>query len=91
MTRPISKTRLTLPNIKPCCNLPIIPNRFLNNSIDPNREFLIRYIEKKWVNYTVIHYYFIDTPKLWKGNNRQKQVVRESFKVWKDLGIGPRI
>lgn len=29
-----------------CCNLPIIPDRYLNNTIDPNREFLIRYIEK---------------------------------------------
>ena len=31
----------------PCCSLPVIPDRHLNDNIDPKREFLIRYIEKK--------------------------------------------
>ena len=39
-------------------------------------------------NHTALHYYFLDSPKLWKGNNKQKNIVRESFKAWKDLGIG---
>ena len=88
MTKPNNKRKIARSNTIPCCNLPIIPDRFLNNITDPNRELLIRYIEKKWVNHTIIHYHFLDTPKSWKGSDRQKQVVRESFNIWKNLGIG---
>ncbi len=72
----------------PCCSLPVIPDRYLNDNLDPKREFLIRYIEKKWVNHTVLHYYLFNTPKLWNANNTQKKIVRESFQEWKNLGIG---
>lgn len=75
-------------NKGPCCSLPVVPDRQLEANIDPNRESLIRYIEKKWVNHTVLHYYFIDAPKKLKGDDSQKQVVSESFTEWKDLGIG---
>ena len=33
-------------SMPPCCSLPVIPDRPLEDNIDPNREFLIRYIEK---------------------------------------------
>ena len=82
------KTTSLQSGIKPCCNLPIIPDRQLYNIVDPDREFLIRYIEKKWVNQTVLHYYFFETPRIWRGSNKQKQIVRESFNEWKDLRIG---
>lgn len=72
----------------PCCGLPIVPDRQLDANIDPNRESLIRYIEKKWVNHTVLHYHFLDAPETWQGKEPQKQVVRKSFAAWKDLGIG---
>lgn len=89
MAKPNSKKKIPPPSSTvPCCNLPVIPDRYLNNTIGLNRELLIRYIEKKWVNHTALHYYFLDTPKSWRGNNKQKQIVRESFKAWKDLGIG---
>ena len=71
-----------------CCGLPIVPDRQLDSNIDPNRASLIRYIEKKWVNHTVLHYHFLDTPEAWQGNELQKEVVKESFQEWKDLGIG---
>jgi len=70
-----------------CC-LPVVPDRPLDTNIDHNRESLIRYIEKKWVNHTVLHYHFLDTPNAWRGDESQKQVVRESFAAWKALGIG---
>jgi len=75
-------------SMPPCCSLPVIPDRHLDDNLDPNREFLIRYIEKKWVNHTVLHYFFLDTPKSWNGSDAQKEVVRASFQEWKDLGIG---
>jgi hypothetical protein len=57
----------------------------------------------KWVNGTVLHYYFFDKKTdgqkvkfsdgstkfvSWVGAEEQRQVVRDSFQVWKDLGIG---
>jgi hypothetical protein len=70
------------------CGLPLIPERQLDDSRNPYVESLIRYIEKKWVNHTVLHYHFLDNPQAWRGDDSQKQVVRESFREWKDLGIG---
>jgi hypothetical protein len=70
------------------CNLPPVPVRPFTEIVDPNRASLIRYIEKKWVNFTVLHYYFLDEPLAWRGPEDQKQAVRQAFKAWKDLGIG---
>lgn len=70
------------------CGLPSVPDRQLDANIDPGRESLIRYIEKKWVNHTVLHYHFLESPREWKGAESQKQAVRESFAAWKKLGIG---
>lgn len=70
------------------CGLPVVPDRPLDPNIDSNVESLVRYIEKKWVNNTVLHYHFLDTPGAWQGGEEQKQVVRESFAEWKNLGIG---
>ena len=71
-----------------CCSLPVVPDRQLDANIDTNRESLIRYIEKKCVNHTILHYYFFDTSNTWQGSESQKEVVRESFMEWKELGIG---
>jgi hypothetical protein len=70
------------------CNLPPIPERQFEEARSPFAESLIRYIEKKWVNHTVLKYHFLNNPNSWKGADDQKQVVRESFREWKDLGIG---
>ena len=70
------------------CGLPFVPERQLALELDPNRAALIRYIEKKWTNHTVLHYCFLDSPPVWKGRNDQKQAVRDAFQEWKDLGIG---
>lgn len=70
------------------CSLPAVPERPLLENIDPNRAFLVRYNEKKWVNRTVLHYCFLDNPVSWRGDERQKQAVRQAFTIWKNLGIG---
>lgn len=70
------------------CGLPNVPIRELDSGLDTGRAFLIRHIEKKWVNNTVLHYYFFDAPTSWKGSAIQKEEVRKAFKKWKQLGIG---
>lgn len=70
------------------CNLPSVPVRQLQDDIDPNRAFLVRISEKKWVNHTILHYCFLDTPNHWRGEEKQKQAVRDGFATWKNLGIG---
>ena len=75
------------------CALPKIPERALPAGLPDSRERLIRYVEKKWVNGTVLHYYFFDRQTdgdngSWVGAAAQKEVVRNAFQAWKDLGIG---
>lgn len=73
----------------PCyCDLPPVEPRKLDANIDRNRESLIRYIEKKWVNYTVLHYYFMNSPANLRGTAEQLQAVRDAFAEWKNLGLG---
>ncbi len=71
----------------PYCGTPIVPIRKLDFSSDPHRESLIRYTEKKWVNHTVLHYYFFHNSE-WRGTQRQMDAVRSAFATWKGLGIG---
>ena len=61
------------------CGLPLVPDRALDSHIDPGRAFLIRYIEKKWVNNTVLHYFFFSSPASWRGADNQKHAVRNAF------------
>jgi hypothetical protein len=75
------------------CALPKIPPRELPSGLTPNRLRLIRLNEKKWANGTLLHYYFFDRPTdgdngSWVGAVAQKDVVRNAFQAWKDLGIG---
>jgi len=74
--------------MKPVCDLPAVPERPLDRNIDAERAFLIRYIEKKWVNNTILHYYFFDSPRGWRGDDSQKEAVRKAFQKWKKIGIG---
>lgn len=71
-----------------CCSLPVVPERELDANIDPYRASLIRNAEKKWVNHTLLHYHFLETPASWRGGDTQKNVVRDKFGEWKALGIG---
>lgn len=75
-------------DIQTFCNLPPVEPRKLDDNIDSNRESLIRYIEKKWVNHTVLHYFFMRSPSNLVGQADQMQAVRDAFAQWKALGIG---
>lgn len=55
---------------------------------DGNRVRLIRETAFKWMNGTIIKYWFYDKPARWTANKSQKDVVRKAFGLWKALGIG---
>ena len=69
------------------CTVPEIPEREFGPEVSIERASLIRTISKKWVNGTVLHYYFFDTPG-WKAGDDQKKIVRQAFDKWKKIGIG---
>jgi hypothetical protein len=75
----------------------------LSPSVAPNRARLIIVNQTKWVNGTVLHYYFFDKPTdgenvtlddgstrfaSWVSTDAEKAVARQAFTKWKDLGIG---
>ena len=64
------------------CTLPEVPERVFGRDVNPHRAGLIRLFGKKWVNGTLLHYYFFDTAE------EQKAVVRRAFDTWKGVGIG---
>src|SRR5687767_6632288 len=85
------------------CRMPEAPARSFSSDVNPNRVRLIRISEKKWVNGTVLHYYFFDKPTdgervfladgtsqfiPWTTTDEEKDVVRAAFKKWKDVGLG---
>ncbi|MEM6844324.1 MAG: M12 family metallopeptidase [Bacteroidota bacterium] len=85
------------------CNMPVVPQRVFGPEIPPGRASAIIISDNKWVNGTIIHYYFFDQEtdgevvtfsdgsrqfRSWVGDDEQQDVVREAFGIWKDLGIG---
>lgn len=69
------------------CALPEVPERTFAPEVSAHRARLIRWIDKKWVNGTRLHYYFFDSGSF-AGGSDQQTMVREGFEVWRDLGIG---
>lgn len=62
----------------------------LPNNLTPPREYAIRISAKKWVNGTILHYFFLDRdqePK-WRWIEDQKRIVRWAFGEWKKAEIG---
>lgn len=85
------------------CSLPEMAPRALDPGLDPGRAALIIIMADKWVNGTVLHYYFFDREsdgemvtfsdgtqefRTWKGPESQMNAVRKAFDVWKGVGIG---
>jgi len=85
------------------CGLPDIPLRSFGPEINPFRVEAILLNDNKWVNGTVIHYYFFDLEsdgeyvftaggqrvwRSWVGGQDQQDVVRKAFGMWKDIGMG---
>ena len=85
------------------CTLPVAGERVLAPGIDPGRASAILRNQSKWANGTELRYHFFDREadgltvafedgsqewRSWVGANRERQVVRDAFQEWKDLGIG---
>lgn len=85
------------------CAVPETPEPQLDPNMAPPRFELIRLLRKKWVNGTVLRYYFFDEDsdgefvqlaggtrawRSWVGPEGQREVVRRGFQVWEDVGIG---
>jgi hypothetical protein len=85
------------------CSLPPVPPRELTPGTDPARFEAIVVNETKWVNHTVLHYYFFDREtdgervfqadgtsqwRPWTTDKAHQDVVRDAFDQWKALGIG---
>ncbi|MBI1829802.1 MAG: hypothetical protein HYR87_10095 [Thaumarchaeota archaeon] len=85
------------------CSVPIVPERVFSPDVNSLRADLINGLGNKWLNGTVLHYYFFDKPtdgknvvltdgttewRSWTTTDQEKDVVRRAFNVWKGLGIG---
>jgi hypothetical protein len=85
------------------CALPPQPVRVLPPDMPHDRARAILLGSSKWVNGTVLHYYFFDRDTdgeqvrlsngqrrfvSWVGAENQRQVVRDSFAKWKGLPLG---
>ena len=70
------------------CSLREPPERTFAASVTPGRMRLIRPNASKWVNGTVLHYYFFKQPASWKGKPAELEIVRQAFKKWKNVGTG---
>ena len=67
---------------RPACTVKPRTPLFLPPGLPDERMRLIRMLSSKWVNGTVLHYWFLDGPAA------QQQAVRDAFAEWKALGIG---
>jgi len=85
------------------CSLPRRAPRPLRPDLGPDRAALIQLLQTKWVNGTVLHYYFFDKPTdgeqvmfndgttrfvSWAGTDPAKTVVRQAFQSWKAIPLG---
>jgi hypothetical protein len=85
------------------CTLQQRPARVLPPGVVSERERAINLLGNKWVNGTVLHYYFFDRStdgenvlltngttqwRTWVGPEAQRAVVRQGFDEWKNEGIG---
>jgi hypothetical protein len=85
------------------CSLPPVPPREFPAGTDPARVEAIVVNESKWVNHTVLHYYFFDRDtdgehvfgsdgtrhwRPWTTDKAHQDVVRRAFDHWKAQDIG---
>jgi hypothetical protein len=69
------------------CAMPQAVERTFSSDIDSSRQQLIIRFGNKWLNGTVLHYFFFNQG-IWVGSEAEKAVVREAFETWKSIGIG---
>ncbi|HEY0075673.1 MAG TPA: M12 family metallopeptidase [Abditibacteriaceae bacterium] len=64
------------------CGVPVSAPRTFGPEVGPPRAELIQLIAPKWVNGTVLNYWFF------AGPTSQKAAMRRAFKIWENVGIG---
>ncbi len=69
------------------CSLPVLPERKFDDGVSRDRQRAILATGNKWANGTNIHYYLFSSGIL-GGSEDERDVVRQAFQVWKDVGIG---
>jgi len=69
------------------CSMPIVPIKQYGPEVSEDRARILRYVNRKWVNGTKLRYYFFETGD-WSGPETEKDLVREAFDIWADVGIG---
>jgi hypothetical protein len=67
------------------CGIRLGPPIVLPEGIDPRRASAIVLLKNKWVNGTLLQYHFMDD---WPAADPQKEIVRQAFAQWKNIGIG---
>jgi hypothetical protein len=92
-----------LPRMRPVCAVRPGLTRSFGPGVHSGRVRAINSMTDKWVNGTVLHYFFFDKSSdggtvtladgsrrfvTWKGNEAQKKTVRDAFAAWKALPIG---
>ncbi|CAG4993167.1 hypothetical protein DYBT9275_01117 [Dyadobacter sp. CECT 9275] len=75
------------------CTMVNVPPVQLPPDVSGMRSHMIVMTRKKWANGTKLKYYFYNgstdgSPANWKGTTTQKNVVKDAFAAWKNLGIG---
>ena len=98
-----SSKRYSSEKVQYYCRQPVVKERVFPDGFDPDRRDLIVINEKIWANGTRLHYYFFDQREdgenvtfsdgtsqwvSWVGAEEQRQIVRDAFDIWKDVGIG---
>jgi hypothetical protein len=75
------------------CTLINMPPNPLPAEVTGQRSRMILLVRTKWANGTKLKYYFYNgasdgSPSAWKGTEAQKNVVKQAFTTWKNVGIG---
>jgi len=70
------------------CALRPVPERALAPDLTPGRARMIEQVGKKWVNGTTLRYWFFDSGTWNTNSETEKNLVREGFETWKEVGIG---
>jgi hypothetical protein len=70
------------------CKMPAFPPKEFKPGVSLSRRSIILDHFQKWSNGTVLHYCFFDKPQQWTTKDQEKNIVRQAFDSWKQLGIG---
>ena len=85
------------------CSLPETPPEPIPPGVSGERLRSIIVSASKWVNGTVLRYYFFDRQtdglevvlpdgsrefRTWTSDNAHHDIVRRAFRIWKEIGIG---